>query len=112
MKRTIASIIEQYGSTITVHTGQDAQEIRAFLQPVMSLSWQNMERMFPAGGEIPRGQYIYIGKPDFDILQVDYLSLDGKSYIVRRADTIKHGDESLYVWGLCVQGGRKDPWRH
>lgn len=110
MKEQIAQMLKDFGSAVTVHFDGTEQVVRAFLQPVTSRSWQNMERMIPVGGQIPRGQFLYIGPPEVDVTQASHLSLLGKNYIVRRVDSIIYRDEVLYFWGLLVEGGRDDPW--
>ena len=103
MREIIEGIIEGYGSAVTAVCGGESVSFRAFLQLVTSKSWQNMERVFGPLGEIPRGQYLYIGPAEF-------LRCGGTDYIVRRADPILVGDEALYIWGLCVRKGADDPW--
>ncbi len=110
MKALIARLLTAYGSTVTVHFEQESRAVRALLQPVTSKSWQNMERMIPVGGQIPRGQFLYIGPPEVDVTQATHLSLLGKTYLVRRVDRILYRDQVLYLWGLLVEGGREDPW--
>lgn len=110
MREIIERIIEDYGSTVSAVSTQGAESFRAFLQLVTSKSWQNMERVFGPLGEIPRGQYLYIGPAEKDITGADYLSVGGMDFIVRRADPILVGDEVMYIWGLCVRKGADDPW--
>ncbi len=110
MRKTIERIIEHYGSSVSAVSGTQSREFRAFLQPVTSKSWQNMEKVFGPLGEIPRGQYLYLGPAQEDILEAEFLRCQGREYLVRRADTLLFGDEALYVWGLCVKKGGADPW--
>lgn len=110
MKQAIDFILQHYGSTVEAVTGESAQSFPAFLQPVTSKSWQNMERTFGPLGEIPRGQYLYIGPVEQDILGVEFLRCHGEEYLVRRADTLLVGNVPLYIWGLCVKKGGDDPW--
>lgn len=110
MREIIEGILQSYGSTVEAVLGESAQSCRAFLQPVTSKSWQNMEHVFGPLGEIPRGQYLYIGPVAQDILSAEYLRCHGTDYLVRRADTLLMGDEPLYIWGLCVKKGGEDPW--
>ncbi len=112
MKRMINAILRNYGSTVRVHRDGEAVTVRAFLQPVTSQSWQNMNHMFVSAGEIPRGQYLYIGPTDVPVLGSQYLSLGQKRYLVRRCDTLMVADEDLYLWALCVEGGYDDPWNN
>mgnify|MGYP004491912583 CR=1 FL=1 len=90
--------------------GEVQRHRAAFLQPVTSRSWQNMDHMIPTGGEVPRGQFLYIGPPELDIRGAEHLYLAGRYFLVRRADMIVFDDAELFLWGLCVEGGREDPW--
>ena len=110
MRGLIEGIIEGYGSTVTAVYGEGPVSYRAFLQPVTSKSWQNMEKVFGPLGEIPRGQYLYLGPSEQDVLDAEFLRCGGTDYLVRRAEPIAVGDEILYVWGLCVRKGADDPW--
>ena len=110
MKQAIAFVLQHYGSTVEAVTGESTRSFRAFLQPVTSKSWQNMEHTFGPLGEIPRGQYLYIGPAAEDILGAEFLRCHGEEYLVRRADALLFGDEALYIWGLCVKKGGDDPW--
>ena len=69
-----------------------------------------MDHMIPTGGEVPRGQCLYIGQPELDIRGAEHLYLAGRYFLVRRADMIVFDDAELFLWGLCVEGGREDPW--
>ena len=95
---------------MTAVQNETQQSFRAFLQLVTSKSWQNMEKVFGPLGEIPRGQYLYIGPAAQDVSSADYLRCNGVDYLVRRAEPILLGDEALYIWGLCVRKGADDPW--
>lgn len=64
MKRRIAALIRRYGSSVQAVFPDRTEIVRAFLQPVTSRSWQNMDHMIPTGGEVPRGQFLYIGPPE------------------------------------------------
>ncbi len=110
MRDLIDGILANYGSTVTAVGAASSRSFRAFLQLVTSKSWQNMEKVFGPLGEIPRGQYLYLGPAEEDILSAAHLTCNGIKYLVRRADTILIGDEPAYVWGLCVRRGADDPW--
>ena len=110
MREIIEAIIRSYGSSVTAVNGGASVTFRAFLQLVTSKSWQNMERVFGPLGEIPRGQYLYLGPAEEDISGAEYLRCAGVDYVVRRAEPIYVGDEALYIWGLCVRKGADDPW--
>ena len=110
MREIIEAIIRDYGLSVTAVNGDASVTFRAFLQLVTSKSWQNMERVFGPLGEIPRGQYLYLGPAEEDISGAEYLRCAGVDYVVRRAEPIYVGDEALYIWGLCVRKGADDPW--
>ena len=111
MKALIRRLISRYGTDIEILTeAEKSTKARGFLQLVTSKSWQNMERMIPDGGEVPRGQYLFIGLPDSGVRAANILLADGRVFIVRRADAILYRNESLFIWGLCVKGGEADPW--
>lgn len=110
-EKTMSRLIRQFGSRIRRTSGTSTAEYTAILQPVTSKSWQNMERMIPNAGEIPRGQYLYIGPAAQALKNGDVIRFDSRDFIVRRADRVFFRDEALFVWGLCVEGGGKEPWR-
>lgn len=105
MKNLIASLIKTYGNQVVITCGETVHETKAFLQLVTSKSWQNMERMIPTIGEVPRGQFLYLGPPDIPLSGYDSIEMDGRLFIVRRADAILYRSERLFIWGLCVEGG-------
>lgn len=110
MKTILERIIQKYGSRVVIHGATQTTDTRMFLQLVTSKSWQNMERMFPTGGEIPRGQFLFIAPEDCGVENGDSLSSNGRVFIVRRVDAVMLKDESVFLWGLCVEGGGVDPW--
>lgn len=110
MRRTVDCLLRGYGSQVMVCKQGQSAPVRAFLQPITSRSWQNMEHMFKGGGEIPRGKYLYIGPAEVEIEGCDYLQLEDKRYRVRRCDIIRIGDTPLYRWALCVEGGYDATW--
>lgn len=112
MKRCMEAILRNYGSRVEIWRNGEMTPVRAFLQPVTSKSWQNMEHMFVSAGEIPRGQYLYIGPAEAPVSDCDYLRLGEKRYLVRRCDTMMLGDRELYLWGLCVEGGYDETWKN
>ena len=108
--KTVAELIFRCGSALTLRSGGQSIRYWAILQPVTSKSWQNMERMIPNVGEIPRGQYLYIGPIARTLNSGDTIDFDGRHFVVRRADRVFFQNEALFVWGLCVEGGGDDPW--
>ena len=110
MKNLIGYIIRRYGNDVRITHGDETYATKAFLQLVTSKSWQNMERMIPSAAEVPRGQFLYLGPPDVALSGYDTIEMDGRIFIVRRADAIVYRSQRIFIWGLCVEGGGDDPW--
>lgn len=107
MKDLITRLIEHYGNDVIITANRVEHQAKAFMQLVTSKSWQNMERMIPTIGEVHRGQYLYLGPADVPLSGYDTIEMDGRLFIVRRADPIIYRSERIFIWGLCVQGGKK-----
>lgn len=110
MKKLVAGILRQYGTAMTVTHGEASVKVRGFFQPVRSKSWQNFTNVATPLGEIPRGQYVYIGPAETKVSQGDMLTVGGGDYIFRRVEPYWYGDEQVYLWGLCVEKGVNDTW--
>lgn len=110
MGSMVAKILESYGTVMILKRGQVTHQIRAFFQPVRSKSWQYLEGDYSPLGEIPRGQYIYIGPVQPKAEAGDTVTLDGKDYWLRRTELIRDGEGPVYCWGICVEKGGEDNW--
>ena len=110
MKKLVAGILRQYGTVMTLTHGETSVQVRGFFQPVRSKSWQNLTNVATPLGEIPRGQYVYIGPGEMTVAQGDMLTVDGEMYIFRRVEPYRYGNEKVYLWGLCVEKGVNDTW--
>lgn len=110
MKKLVDGIFRQYGTKMELTCNGTAQEIKGFFQPVRSKSWQSMVNVATPLGEIPRGQYVYIGPADTAVAIGDMLAIGGKNYLFRRVEPYYYGDEAVYIWGLCVEKGVNDTW--
>ena len=110
MGNMVAKILESYGTAMALKRGQLTYQIRAFFQPVRSKSWQYLEGDYSPLGEIPRGQYIYIGPVEPKAEAGDTVTLDGKDYWLRRTELIRDGEGPVYCWGICVEKGGEDTW--
>ena len=110
MKRMADGIFRQYGTTMGVTHGGVEKQIKGFFQPVRSKSWQSMVNAATPLGEIPRGQYVFIGPAGTEVEIGDQLTVMGRSYLFRRVEPYFYGDEMVYIWGLCVEKGVNDTW--
>jgi hypothetical protein len=110
MKRLLNQVMGRWGSTVTLQRGGQEISYKAFLQETGSRNWQNMEKVFTPLGEVPRGQYLYLGPAEPKLQVEDVLLLDDRIFAVRRAETVYYADAPIYCWGLCVEKGGKDTW--
>ena len=110
MKKMVAGILRQYGTSMTLTHGETKKKVRGFFQPVRSKSWQNFTNVATPLGEIPRGQYVYIGPADTAVALGDMLTIGGGRYIFRRVEPYWYGNQPVYIWGLCVEKGVNDTW--
>lgn len=69
-----------------------------------------MEKVFSPLGQIPRGQYAVIAPASLGLQVGDVLCCNGKSYALRRVETVQFQDTALYSWGLCVERGVGTQW--
>lgn len=110
MQGMINKILNQYGSSLTLTKEGTDHRIRAFFQPVRSKSWQYLEGNYSPLGELPRGQYVYIGPLEPFAEPGDTLTVEGKQYWLRRSEQILGPEGPVYCWGLCVEKGGEDKW--
>lgn len=110
MKATVDKILQQYGSLLRLRCSGQIRVVRGFFQSVNSKSLQSIEDRAMPLGEISRGQYTYVGPADCPVREGDLLEIQGKQYIFRRVEPYYHGDETVYIWGLCVEKGEDAVW--
>ena len=110
MRKMAEGIFRQYGTAMVLISGDTEKQIRGFFQPVRSKSWQSMVNAATPLGEIPRGQYVYMGPANVAVDIGNQLVLNGKQYLFRRVEPYYYGDEAVYIWGLCVEKGVNDIW--
>ena len=110
MRRLIERVFEKYGTPITLRGFDGDTVIRGFLQHTGSLGWKNMQPVYSPLGEVPRGQYLLMLPLEPPLAKGDMLQKDGVWYVVRRAEKMWYGDEAIYRWCLCEEGGQTSTW--
>lgn len=110
MKEMVSKILRSYGSQVILHKTDGDYDVRAFLQPVRSKSWSYLEGDYSPLGEVPRGQYVYIGPAEPGAEERDTLTVGEKQYWVRRAEMILDHMGPVYCWAMCVEKGGEDNW--
>ena len=78
MKRMIDQILRQYGVSAEVEHEGKVVRLRIFFQPSMSKSWDSMNPIVTPLGQLPGGQYLYIGPADQPIGQGDQVTVGGE----------------------------------
>jgi hypothetical protein len=110
MKGLVEQVLSRYGSQIVLQRGEEKTCFRGFFHHTASRDWHNMEKVFSPLGQIPRGQYALIAPATLGLKVGDVLEHNGKSYGLRRVETILFRDTALYSWGLCVERGATTEW--
>ena len=110
MRQMVEKILETYGTAAVLQQESSSSSIRVFFQPVRSKSWQYLEGNYSPLGEIPRGQYVYIGPVEPAAAAGDTLSINTKAYWLRRTELILDANGPVYCWGMCVEKGGEDTW--
>lgn len=110
MEGLVEQVIGRYGSQLKLQRGSTVQPFRGFFHHTASKDWHNMEKVFSPLGQIPRGQYAVIAPAALKLKVGDILHCNGKSYALRRVETILFRDTPLYCWGLCVERGEAKQW--
>lgn len=110
MRELIGRILRKYGVPAVLEHGGESVELRIFFQPSMSKSWDSMNPIVTPLGQLPGGQYLYIGPAEQEIDQGDWVSVGGKEYILRRVETYLDQNGPIYRWALCVRKGGEDDW--
>ena len=110
MKALIQSILTGYGSLVTIRDGESTRTFRAFIQPVTEKGWQNTRKIIASLGQVPKGQYVYIGPAEMELLEGQMLEARWQKYLVRRCEKVFLGEEAMYTWALLTKVGGADPW--
>lgn len=106
MRQIIDSLLQQFGVDATVNGIQT----RIFLQFSNSKSWDSMNPILTPIGQIPGGQYLYIGPADIKISAGDEVNVDGTAYIMRRCEVYQAQEGPIYRWALCALKGSGTKW--
>ena len=110
MRRMVDKILKTYGTAVKLSQGEASYDIFAFFQPVRSKSWQYLEGNYSPLGEVPRGQFVYMGPADLKLYVGETLCVGGTDYMLRRIEPVYCGNEIAYHWGMCVEKGGEDTW--
>jgi hypothetical protein len=110
MRRMIGKILRTYGIPATVIHQKGSAQVKIFFQPSKSKSWESMNPIVGPLGQLPGGQYLYIGPAEQEISEGDQVEVAGSGYVFRRCEAYRDSDGPVYWWGLCVRRGGEDKW--
>ena len=110
MEFAINEVFENYGIEIQHRKGQGMLVFRGLFQPVRSKSWQYLEGNYSPLGEVPRGQFVYMGPSMVKMNVGDTIRVKDKDYMLRRIEPVYYQDRVAYYWGMCVEKGGADTW--
>ena len=110
MQKMVSGILRQYGTEMILNQNGESLAVKGFFQPVRSKSWQSLINQETPLGEVYRGQYIYIGPAETPVSEGDVLTVGQKHYFLRRVEKYYYGDQTVYIWGMCVEKEVNDTW--
>lgn len=110
MKRMVEKMLHQFGTDAIVTTAAGSRIVRAIIQPTRSRARQTIEGDQTPLGQIPQGQYTYIGPAEPEIARTDRVEIGSLRLRFARVETVWDGNRPLYRWGLCYEEGGDDTW--
>jgi len=106
MRAIVDSLLERFGVEAVVkgvHT-------KILLQFSNSKSWDSMNPIITPVGQLPSGQYLYIGPGELEIRAGDEVVVGNQAYIMRRCEAYQCAEGAAYRWALCALKGKEDQW--
>lgn len=106
MRKIIEDLLEKFGVDAVVKNTLT----KIFLQFSNSKSWDSMNPILTPVGQIPGGQYLYIGPVDLEVAVDDEVEVGGIHYIMRRCEVYQTHEGPIYRWALCSLKGGDTAW--
>lgn len=108
LKIWLRKLLRRWGANLTAMVGGELQPLSGVFQPLTSVGNQSVLRQWMDLGEIPTGQYLYVGASP--VAEADYVAINGKQYLPLRCEPIYFKDDVLCYWALCAPLGEDDVW--
>ena len=106
MRIMVEKLLRQHGIDIRM----EERTVRGLFQPVTG----KLDRLAtPEAGPLgmqSRQQYVYIGPAMPSAEEGDAVTVEGRTYWIRRGEQILDGNGPVYCWGMCVEKGGEDTW--
>ncbi len=100
---TIA-LLQQYGREVSLCTENSVKHsFKALIQPLRYKNKMYLDGIYTEIGFNSQGHYLYIGPPDIDLTVAadgEFLTADGISYQIDRAEKVYNGDKVFYIWAI------------
>jgi hypothetical protein len=106
MRKMVEKLLWQHGIQIRV----EGRTVRALFQPVTGKLERLAQRSPGPMGMESGKRYIYIGPLEPQVREDHHLRVEGREYLVRSAHQINGNDGPVYIWAICVEKGREEPW--
>lgn len=105
MTQTVRQCLAAWGSPLEAEFPEGIHAFCGVLEPVTSHAMQHMRRSFHDLGELPQGQFLYLGEAD--ISRARLLRRGGQVFRVCRCEAVSLGGRILYYWGLAATAGKE-----
>lgn len=105
MRGIMEMVLARWGTEMVLRQAGHETRLLGLIQHSRSKSLQNMRSSYSPLGQIPGGQYVYIGPAQPAAAAGDELILGGKTYILRRVERVWFRNAPVYCWGLCAEKG-------
>ena len=100
----VCKLLEKYGTNITLCEGSEEKTAKAVIQPMMYKNKMYVGSDVVPLGFLDKGHFLMIAPHTLPVK--DYRKLvifDGdKGYTVKRSETVKVGDEKVYIWAILT----------
>lgn len=101
---SIKSLINRYGSDVTISINDKTIKSKAFIQPLRYKSIMYKDTQITLGGFKDSRYYLYIGQAGIDFSRSDNVIISSlyKQYVVHSSQTFNLLDKKLYVWAVLT----------
>lgn len=98
------ALLKQYGRKVNLCTKEGIkQSFMASIQPLRYKNKMYLDGIYTEIGFNSQGHYLYIGPADIDLTvaaEDEFLTADGMSYQIDRAEKVFKGDKVFYIWAI------------
>ena len=97
------AVFGKYAQKVNVHDAGTVKTCKAYIQPLRYKNKMYLDGIYTEIGFNSQGHYLYIGPPAPDLTSLTdsgYISADGTSYRIDRAEKVYMGEEVFYIWAI------------